>query len=373
MSNLQTPEWQVLDEGMVHACLDPDGTDIAASSRCAVLADGRLLCSYMLQSAISRNDFVPHLAESADQGATWQPRGPIWPHLAEAFSINVSLARGGDGSLSLLGTRTPRTAEHESFWCQQTLGILQNKILWSRSTDEGQTWDEPQTIDVPFAGSAEVPAPMCITRSGTWVAPYSPHNTFDPNLEVDLRQVVVMISKDRGETWQPRIMLRATEPEAYFGEAWVTQMADGGLLGTVWHIMRGEKNDLPHACALSYDDGDTWCEKFSSGIQGQSASSAALPDGRVLFAYNQREPPRPGVWMAVARPEPGDFGLIRDDPVWLAPQSTQTGTRGKSEQWTDFAFGEPSVTLLDERTALVTFWCIQPDYRGIRFVKVEFA
>lgn len=363
----------VVREGMVHECGRGGAGGGAISSRCAWTGDGRILCSYMTQSALSRNDFVPHLAESTDQGRSWRHLGPIWPHLGEAFSINVSLNGAPDGSLTLLGTRTPRSRPLESFWCQETLGILQNKLLWSRSTDQGRTWEGPHTVDVPYPGAAEAPGSMCVTRGGAWVAPYSPHNTFDPHLEVDLRQVVVMVSNDRGASWQPRTMLRVSEPDAYVGEAWVTQLADGGLLGTCWHVSRGDGDDYPHACAISRDDGRTWSRPFNSGIMGQSAASAPLPDGRVLFVYNQRRHNQPGVWLATARPKEGDFGLISDQPVWLAKSATRGASSGKSKEWTDFAFGEPSVLCLSPNTALVTFWCIQPDYTGIRFVEVRFA
>jgi hypothetical protein len=59
--------------------------------------------------------------------------------------------------------------------------------------------------------------------------------------------------------------------------------------------------------------------------------------------------------------------------VWHTAVPTQNGSSGKSLNWTDFAFGEPSVTLLPDQTALVAFWCIQPNGSGIGYVKVKFA
>jgi hypothetical protein len=53
---------------------------------------------------------------------------------------------------------------------------------------------------MPVSGSAEAPGTMCILNSGRWIAPYSPYNTFDPNLKVDRNQVIVMYSDDRGRT-----------------------------------------------------------------------------------------------------------------------------------------------------------------------------
>ena len=40
-------------------------------------------------------------------------------------------------------------------------------------------------------------------------------------------------------------------------------------------------------------------------------------------------------------------------------------------EWSDFAFGEPSITVVPDGTLLVTLWCIQPSGQGIRYVKLK--
>ena len=40
------------------------------------------------------------------------------------------------------------------------------------------------------------------------------------------------------------------------------------------------------------------------------------------------------------------------------------------DEWTDFAFGEPSVALLPDGDVFVTLWCDQPSGRGIRYVRI---
>lgn len=250
--------YDIVKEGFIHRC-PPDGPEqVAATGRCAVTRNGQILCSYMTQSALSQNDFVPMLSGSSDNGNSWQTHRQIWPHLRKAYSINVSISRSSAGDLFLFGSRTPRTRPDESFWSQETLGILQNELVWSRSMDDGATWTDPCAVAVPLPGAAESPAPLCITRTGRWVAPYSPHNTFDPNLKVDLRHVVLMQSDDQGQTWRHNSMIRVTEDDAYVAEAWVTELSTGVLLGTAWHLRRGPGDDFPNAYALSTDNGRTW-------------------------------------------------------------------------------------------------------------------
>ena len=365
--------FELLDEGFIYRCPAVGPEQAAVTSRCVVTREGDLLCSFVAQSALGQNDFVPCLAASSDGGATWETRGPIWPHLRDRYSVNCSISRSAEGGLFLFGSRTPRGQPGESFWCRETLGVLQNELIWSRSTDDGLNWLEPRPVSIPLPGAAEVPAPICVTRTGRWVAPYAPHNTFDPDLEVDLQHVVLMLSDDKGQSWRHTSMIRVTEEESYVAEAWVTELSDGRLLGTTWHLNRADGDDYPNAYALSHDQGQTWQPTRATPILGQSAGLAPLPDGKVLLAYNQRRHDTPGVWLAVAKPSRDDFGVQANHIVWRADTATRHASSGKSSNWTDFAFGEPAATVLPDNTVLVVFWCMQPGGTGIRFVKLRIA
>ena len=121
---------------------------------------------------------------------------------------------------------------------------------------------------------------------------------------------------------------------------------------------------------------------------GQSTALAALSDGRALFIYNQCKHGEPGVWMAVVKPTENDFGVESNEIVWRAQTRTQSGSSGEHSEWTDFSFGEPSVTLLPAKTLrlrselalnavkgqalLVVFWCVQPAGQGIRYARLMF-
>ncbi len=363
--------FQVLSEGFVHCCAPEVPQSVAATSRAVVTQTGEILCTFMLRLGLDTNDSVPCLARSSDAGVSWQFQGPIWPHLTNLWSFTCSISRSAEGDLFLFGDRTGRTQPGEPFWCQETLGILQNELIWSRSNDDGRTWLPPQPFQIPLPGAAETPAPMCVTRTGRWLAPYAPHNTFDAALKVDLQHVVVMSSDDEGKNWSQASAIRVTEANSYVAEAWTTELSDGRLLTTCWHLHRGDGDDYPNAYSLSDDQGKTWSPTYATPILGQSASLAPLPNGKVLFAYNQRRHGKPGVYLALAKPTGEKFNVLANEIVWRAATATQHETSGKSTSWTDFAFGEPSVTILPDDTVLVTLWCIQPDGTGIRFVKLK--
>ncbi len=362
----------VLQEGFVKRCSSTRGPGaVAAGPRTVFLPNGDLLCSYMLTAALSTNDFVTMLARSSDLGQTWIEQGPIWPQLRDRWATFVSVSREAEGRLFLFGSRTVIDQPGERFWCEATQGLKQNELIWARSSDHGYTWTEPAVIPMPIPGAAEAAGTLCSTRRGRWLAPYAPYNTFDPNLKVDRRQVVVVRSDDQGRTWSGTAMLRFAEPNAGGAEAWVIELSDGRLLGTSWHLNHTGSNEYPNAYALSSDGGTSWTPTRSTGILGQSTALAALPDGRALFIYNQRRHAEVGVWLALVQPTETDFGIEANEIIWRAETRTQSGTSGEHTEWGDFSFGEPSVTVLPDGTLFVALWCMQPSGRGIRYVKLR--
>ena len=363
--------FDTLDKGFITKREPAGPAPVAAGSRCAVAANGELVCTYSVQSALGVNDFVPTVARSTDDGRTWTEEGPIWPGLADRFSINGNVSRAPSGELFIYGIQIPIDVPGESFWSQETNGMKQNDIFWAKSTDNGRTWSEPAVILKPTPGSAEAPGAMCVTRTGRWLACYAPYRTFDPAVVVDRRQIVVMGGDDQERTWSGQPMLRFAEQHSSGAEAWVIELADGRLLGTCWHINEGDGGDYPNAYALSTDGGDSWGPTRSTDILGQSTGLAALPDGRALFIYNQRKHGEPGVRLAVIDPTEEDFGVEADELIWRAEVPTQTGTSSEHTEWQDFAFGEPSVSVLPGGELLATLWCIQPSGQGIRFVRLR--
>ncbi len=85
-------KYEILNEGFVYRCPDGPPEQAAVTSRCVVTPTGQVLCSFMTQSGLGRNDFVPCLAVSSDAGINWQCRGAIWPHLSAPYSINASIS-----------------------------------------------------------------------------------------------------------------------------------------------------------------------------------------------------------------------------------------------------------------------------------------
>ncbi|NQU10311.1 exo-alpha-sialidase [bacterium] len=366
---MSTLKFTTIADGWVTQRQPDTPTAVAAGSRCALTREGEIVCSFLVQSKLGINDFKPMLARSADGGVTWGEPVLLWPQLQDRYSLFGVVSAAPNGDLFYYGSRYVIDQPGESFWSEATQGLKPNDLVWARSTDSGRTWPAPTVIPMPVPGAAETAMALCVTRGGHWACCYSPYNTFDPAVQVDRRQVVALVSRDQGRTWRHTSMLRF--PEGTAAEAWLVELSDGRLLGTSWHMREDGQGDHPNAYALSSDGGLTWTPTRSTGIQGQSTALAALPDGRALFIYNQRQHGEPGVWLAVVRPVETDFGVQANEIVWRAETRTQRGTSGEHTEWQDFSFGEPAVTVLRDGTLLVTLWCVQPNGQGIRFVKLR--
>ena len=81
----------------------------------------------------------------------------------------------------------------------------------------------------------------------------------------------------------------------------------------------------------------------------------------MLLAYSQRQHGDPGIRLAVGQPTNDDFGIEVDELIWKAEVRTQSNTSGDHEEWQDYSFGDPAVTVLPDSTLLIAFWLIQPD------------
>lgn len=336
----------------------------ASGPRSVVLEDGSLACAFMLNSKSGGNDFVPMIAYSAD-GSTWTEAKPVWPELQDKKSVFVSLRSAGEGRACLAGKAWDIAYPGEPFWSDEAAGMKENKLVFSISED-GRKFPLPTEVDVPFYGSAEQPGGMLAEDGGKLTMIYSPYPTIEKKEEADINCMGILRSTDGGETFSASKFAQVEGPCQY-GEAWITRLSDGRLFVSTWQTAVPEKSTQ---YLLSEDDGATFAGPFVQPFRGQSTGIAAWKDGSVLIAYNQRKEGTIGVWLALEKFNGTDVEVLENEPVWAAEVATKSGTSGDFSQWTDFAFGEPSVTVLPDDSLLVTLWYRQNGINGIRYVRL---
>lgn len=336
----------------------------ASGSRSVVLADGTFACAFMLNSKSGGNDFMPMIAYSKD-GATWTEAKPIWPELIGKKSVFVSLRSAGDGQVCLAGKAWDIAYPGEPFWSDEAAGMKENKLVFSISAD-GYHFPLPTELDVPFYGSAEQPGGMLAEDDGKFTMIYSPYPTIEKKEEADIHCMGILRSADGGKTFAATKFAQVEGPCQY-GEAWVTRLTDGRLFVSTWQTAVPEKATQ---YLLSDNDGVSFEGPFVQPFRGQSTGICPWKDGSVLIAYNQRKEGTIGVWLAMEKFNGTDVEVLENEPVWAAEVATRSGTSGDFSQWTDFAFGEPSVTVLPDDSLLVTLWYRQSGVNGIRYVRL---
>ncbi|MBA3483626.1 MAG: exo-alpha-sialidase [Pirellulales bacterium] len=363
---------RTIDEGFVLQ-LPADGSSgsIASGPRVVALPSGELICSCVRSSALGTNDFCPVMLRSHDLGSTWVEQGPAWPHLMGRSSLFTAISREAEERLLMFGLRFPIDELGESFWSNELGGMKPNDLVWAMSRDQGRSWSEPRGIAIPVPGAAEGSIDLCVTQTNRWIGPYAIENCWQRAAEVDCAQTMVTFSDDRGQTWTHRRMLSFPPGQSKSAEPSMVELSDGRLLGVAWHIGLNGKPEHPIAYAVSSDGGDTWEPTRSTGVVGQATGLSAWSDARAVLVYNRRIHSRPGIGLAIVRPTDDGMDVELDEMVWFAENATMTNASGHASSWQDFAYGEPSVTVLPDNSLYLTFWCIQPQGSGIRWVRLE--
>lgn len=348
-----------ISEGDVFATRENCAT---SGPRCAVLPDGGVLCTFMINSKGGANDFVT-MAAYGDSGLSFKEASPVWPELCGKESLFGSVRAGADGKYYIAGQAFPIAFEGEDFWSDEAMGMKENRVFWSASED-GKSFPAPRMVELPFYASAEQPGGMLADSDGTLTMIYSPYPTIEKREAVDNECMVLLRSRDGGESFEGK-KFAVIDGDSQYAESWITRLSDGRLMVSTWQTASENSSQY----LVSDDDGESFKGPFAQEFKGQSTGISAWEDGSVLIAYNQRKYGTVGVWLAMERfDEEGKAVLLENEPVWEAATATKNSSSGDFGQWTDFSFGEPSVTVLPDNTLLVTLWYQQDDVKGIRYI-----
>ncbi len=339
---------------------------MAAGPRTALLQDGSIICTFMTNTKVGSNDFIPNVVYSAD-GENWTEGRPIWPQWTGKKSSFVSIRPMPDGRLSLAGKWFDISYPGETFWSDEAGGMKENQLIWSFSTD-GITFPEPRSMELPYYASAEQPGGMLVKKNGEMMMIYAPYPTIEKRETTVTNQLVMIRSTDGGANFTPQILGSVDNEKALFAESWITELGNGALIVGTWLI---DDKESPDVFFISTNGGESFKGPMPMGFLGQTTSLTAYGNDQLLIPYNQRKHGTIGVWLAVANPDERNFNVSINLPVWEAKRATRSDTSGDFSEWTDYSFGEPHVTVMPDGTFLLVFWCDQPDGKGIRYVKFK--
>jgi sialidase-1 len=182
------------------------------NDRVVRLSGGRILCPVAWTAhAETENRYAAFCLYSDDGGLSWK-EGEGRVELPGRGAMEPGLIERNDGSVDM--------------YVRTQLG----EIYGSRSTDGGETWEEPRSWKVP---SPESPATVRrIPQTGDWLLIWNPVYQEGAGHGGARRPLAAAISQDEGLTWRPWRVLENTEGRSY---AYTSLCFDrGSALMTYW-------------------------------------------------------------------------------------------------------------------------------------------
>lgn len=328
------------------------------------LANGDILCSYSVGGGANVSGGTDW-SRSTDGGRSWVCQGTILPHDAEGGWANfLKLSRSRQGVIFAYGGRIADRIDRQ-FGQRPTTAIL------CQSTDDGRTWSDARPVPMPLDCPLEVSHGVLVTTSGRLLAPAAPLAAPDRLAE----RVWVAVSDDGGTSWSRHATVFC-DPEGKRGyfEHKLAEFAPGQLIATAWTVRLGDYSDFPDSFAISRDNGLTWSEPRSTGIQGQTMTPVSLGEDRLLVLYNRRYGAQ-GIVACLVTFTNEAWTVHHEQVIYDARARHERSADFKSgiDELDTFAFGFPTTLPLHDGDFLVTNWSVENGVCGIRWTRLRVA
>jgi Neuraminidase (sialidase) len=192
------------------------------------------------------------VSRSFDKGETWQTHFVIQDDEPSVFHDKEWIAVGPDGVVYVVWARYRYGQGGPG-------GYLESPIVISKSTDQGQTWSQPQVIS---AGPYSQFATPVVTEDGIIYVSYELWNN---PIGTSGGRAFVAKSTDGGQTWTNHFVALINDlPNPLPGSAFrvasypVLDVGDDGTLHMVWSNWQSGSGDIVYT--QSSDGADTWSQ-----------------------------------------------------------------------------------------------------------------
>ena len=372
---------KIIDKGIIFKGeKDSDHQSCAFPGIC-VLPSGQWIGS--CRAAPSKKGTVgqhPLLSLSNDQGKTWsQAFNPFVPPAIDNKPGLFRSARltplGGQRILAAISW-VDHSDPSLDFFNEETEGLLDTRIFFSISEDNGHTWSNPELMDTsPFNIPTPFTGPVLVLPNGDIACQFELNKHYY-DISVWRHSSVMMFSKDNGKTW-PEHVIVSNDPENrfFYWDQRPGLLSDGKILDLFWTYDNQAAAYINIHALESLDNGRTWSKLWDTGLPGQPGPPVSLPNGAIAMVYVDRTA-NSIIKLRVSE----DNGITWPDTseiiLYNAETESQTWNKKTMEDaWAEmgkFSVGLPDTSLLQNGDILVVYYAgMKPDMTDVQWVRVR--
>ena len=258
------------------------------------LSNGVLLAAARRGNNKDSNLEVVEFSTSLDEGENWSKP---WEPFKDVYIKNT------EGSLKLcyFTEITPLHLLASFLWIDrstypgkelfnaETEGCLPMKVLLSNSYDQGKTWSNLRSVDMPKEiGPPSLTNPIMKLPDGKLLMSIENNKNY---LDVSKwkQKAFFLSSTDNGKTWSPPFLVAGDDKGIIFN--WDLRSAvdkEGRISSFAWTYDSLEENFLNIHQRISKDGGLTWSLPKDLKFADQASHPAFLKDGRIVLAWVDR-------------------------------------------------------------------------------------
>lgn len=322
------------------------------------LNDGSILAVFQIGEAFESVDGTSYSSVSRDGGRTWSEPKRLFDKKSEKVPLTdvCKPAVLPDGRVMVFGYRFFREDPELPIGNPKTGGLLPDEIFYSISSDGGESWSEPISVDCAWKNSVEASAPVYALADGSLASPVTGFPRWDGSLAG--RNCGRLIrSYDGGRTWNDDTVCTAFAGDKITCfEQRLCQTDDGTIIVISWNENMETGERMNNHITLSRDNGKTFGEPIDTGIRGQASSLLSLGKNRFLSIHSmRRDTDRPGILFSLAEIRDGRYVQHEKELVWT-PRTPIARAEHMAEIFAFLKFGQPGAIKLPDGKILMTHW-----------------